>query len=249
MGSGKYGGGIRRFLAAAGTFAAVAAAFIFVMLASGYFTMRMVQIGRRVDVPDVTGLTLAEAREAMVSLNLFVEVATEKHDARVEQGRILGQEPSAGAPIKRFRKVKVVTSLGPKVFTIPDLRGYLLRSALVTLEAEGLRPGRIAYAHSNLAQPDVVVSQDPPPEGESLGHSGVSLLVSKGAREPIYVMPALRGQKAGEVAGLLAEYGLRLGSVRRELAPWVPRGRVTGQYPEAGYPVSRGDTISVVVSN
>ena len=240
---------MRRFLVVAGTYIAVAAAFLIVMMTSGYFTMRLVQIGRTVTVPDVTGLSIDQAQEALVPMSLVVEVAAENHDARLEQGRILAQEPPAGAQIKKFRKVKVVTSLGPKLFTVPDVRGQLLRSALIALEAEGLRPGRIAYAHTSLAKTDVVVSQDPPPEGESLGHAGVSLLVSKGAREPAFVMPSLTGLRGGDVAEVLGDHGLRLGSVRRELAPWTPRGRITGQYPEAGYPVSRGDTISLVVSN
>lgn len=238
-----------RLLVAAGKIAAVAFCFVAVMVASGYFTMRMVQVGALVTVPDVTGRTLEEAGERLAPMNLIVEVAAEHYDARVEAGRILAQEPPAGGDIKKFRKVKVVTSLGPKVFKVPDLRGQLLRSALIALEAEGLRPGRVAYTHTGMAAPDVVVAQDPPPDGESLGHAGVSLLVSRGSRDPVYVMPSLRGLLAGEAADLLEAHGLRLGSVRRELSPWMPRGQVTGQYPEAGYPVSRATSISLVVSN
>lgn len=244
----KERGRLARSLAAAGKVVFVAICFLVVMVVSGYFTMRQVQVGARVEVPDVTGMTLEEAGEVLGPRSLYVEMAAEKHDERVEKGRILVQEPPAGGPIKKFRKVKVVTSLGPKVYTVPDLRGQLLRSALIALEAEGLRPGRIAYAHSVLAKPDVVVSQDPPPDGESLGHAGVSLLVSKGSREPVYVMPGLGGMTENQVARLADSHGLRLGSVRRELDPWVPRGQVIHQYPEAGYPVSRGDTISIVVS-
>ncbi len=242
-------GGLGRILAVVGTFTGVAAAFILTLLASGYFTMRLVQVGRRVTVPDLSGLTIARAQEALVPMSLFVEVAAEKHDERLEEGRILAQEPPAGAPIKKFRKVKVVTSLGPRVFKIPDLRGHLLRSALITLQAEGLRQGRIAHAYTDLAQPGVVFAQDPLPEGESLGQGGVSLLVSKGPRERVFVMPSLRGLPAGVVSSALERRGLRLGSIRRELAPWTASGRVTGQYPEAGHPVAQGDAISIVVSN
>lgn len=248
MGTRKERGRTVRMLVAAGKIIFVAACFLTVMGVSGYLTIRQEQVGARVEVPDVTGMTLEEAAEALGPRSLFVDVAAEKHDARMEEGRILAQEPPAGGPIKKFRKVKVVTSLGPKVYTVPDLRGQLLRSALIALEAEGLRPGRIAYAHSRLAEPDVVVAQDPPPDGESLGHAGVSLLVSQGSRDPVYVMPSLKGLTERQVESMAEEHGLRLGSVRRELDPWIPRGQVSQQYPEAGYPVARGDSISIVVS-
>ena len=249
MGIRRDRGAAGRFLAAAWKVVATAAAFVIVLLASAYFTMRLVQIGARVTVPDLTGMTLDEAGEALTPLSLMAEVAAEHHDERLEQGRILAQEPPAGGPIKKFRKVKVVASLGPRVFTIPELRGQLLSSALIALEAEGLRPGRIAYAYTPLADAGVVVAQDPPPEGESLGHAGVSLLVGKGVRDPLFVMPSFKGVRLGLVSETLERHGLRLGSVRRELAPWAPSGQVTGQYPEAGYPVSRRDTITLVVSN
>jgi serine/threonine-protein kinase len=189
------------------------------------------------------------ATEAVVPLSLIVEVAAEKYDERVEEGRILAQEPPAGGPIKRFRKVKVVTSLGPKVYRVPDLRGQQVRSALIALEAEGLRAGNVAYAHTALAEPDVVVAQDPPPEGESLGYAGVSLLVSRGPRAPVFVMPSLNGLLAGRAADVIEGHGLRIGAIRRELSPYTARGLVTGQYPEAGFPVARGDSVNLVVSN
>ena len=228
--------------------ALLGAAFVVVLLASGYFSMRLALQGRSVTVPDVTGMTSLEAEEALVRSDLFLEVAAEKYDDRLEAGRILAQAPAIGASIKKFRKVKVVTSLGPRVFKIPELSGQLLRSALIGLEGEGLRVGRVVYAHTPIAAADEVVSQDPPPAGESLGHSGVSLLVSKGPRESVYVMPDLSGLDVGEVTGLLRARGLSVGSVSREPHAWLPRGAISRQYPEPGYPVSTGDPITLVAS-
>ncbi|HXI04232.1 MAG TPA: PASTA domain-containing protein, partial [Candidatus Saccharimonadales bacterium] len=162
-------GTVARILVVAGKITAVAVAFFIVMAASGYFTIRLVQVGRRVTVPDVTNMTLAEAQQALVPRSLMVEVAAEHYDERMEAGRIIAQEPPAGAPIKKYRKVKVITSLGPRLFKVPELRGQLLRSALIALQAEGLRPGLTAYTHTGLAEAGVVVAQDPPPEGESFG--------------------------------------------------------------------------------
>jgi serine/threonine-protein kinase len=249
LGSTRETSGIRRFATIVGKAIAVLIAFVAVMLASGYFSMRVALKGRRVTVPEVTGLTLLEAEEVLARMDLLLDVAVEKYDDRLEEGRILAQDPTAGAAIKKYRKVKVVKSLGAKVFRIPDLSGSLLRSALIKLEAEGLSSGRVVYAHTRIAQTDEVVSQDPPPAGETLGHGGVSLLVSKGPREAVFVMPRLTGRRLAEITPLVEAGGLRLGRVRREPHAWLPRGTISSQFPLAGYPVAAGNPISLVVSN
>ena len=59
-----------RVLVATGKITAVAACFLAVTAASGYFTMRMVQLGALVTVPDVTGRTLEEAGEILAPMVL-----------------------------------------------------------------------------------------------------------------------------------------------------------------------------------
>lgn len=239
---------IRRFATGLLKFAGISAAFVTVMLVSGYFTMRLALQGRQVTVPEVAGMTLEEAGERLAGMDLILAVAAEKYNDRLEAGRVLAQEPPAGAGIKKYRKVKVIASLGPKLFTIPDLGGQLLRSALIRLEAEGLRPGRVVHAHTRAADTERIVSQDPPPQGESLGHGGVSLLVSKGPRAAVYVMPDLTGQPLREARSLLERYGFKVGAVRREPHAWMPLGAITRQSPRVGHPVTGGDTISLVIS-
>jgi len=228
-------------------FVVVSSAFVAVLFASGYFAMRLALLGRQVSVPDVTGMTVAEAEERLSREDLFVEASLERHDDRLEQGRILAQEPSAGSELKKNRKVKVVTSLGPRVFTIPDVRGQSFRAARQGLQNEGLRLGGVAYAHTLASEADVVVSQTPLPSGESLGEEGISLLVSRGPREAVYVMPDLTGLTVDQVRGVFEARGLKIGSVRRERGAFAQRGAITRQYPDAGFPVAAGDTISLGV--
>lgn len=239
---------IKKMAVLLGKIGFVSVCFVTVMGISGYFAIRLSVRGTRVIVPDVMGLTLTEAEQRLIREDLILDVAAEKYDDQVEAGRILAQQPGAEAPIKKYRKVKVVTSLGARVFKIPELGGNLLRSALVKLEGEGLKPGRIVHAHTPLASTDEIVSQDPPPAGESLGHGGVSLLVSKGPREAVYVMPDVVGLDFRDVTRAFRQHGLALGGVRREPHAWLPKDAISRQYPEAGYPVAVGDPISLVVS-
>jgi len=249
MASARSRRGARRLVAAAAKFVVITVAFVAVLIASAYFSMRWALLGRQFVVPDVTGMTVPEAQETMARQELFLEPGGERHDDRLERGRVLAQEPPAGSSIKKFRKVKVVTSLGPRVFRIPDLTGQSMRSGLMKLESAGLRAGPIAYAHTLLGEADVVIAQDPLPSGESLGEGGVSLLVSKGAREPIYVMPDLAGRRHDVVRSALESRGLRIGAIRRARGAGTDRGLILRQYPEAGYPVAAGDIVSLVVSD
>src|SRR6266850_2484093 len=237
--------GWKRLAAAIAKFLVISAAFVAVLLGSGYFAMRMALLGRQVTVPDITGMTLAQAQESLLTEELFLEAAAQKNDDRLERGRVLAQEPAAGSPIKKYRKVKVVTSLGPKVFKVPDVRGQSLRSARLALQSEGLKTAHLAYAFAPNVDSDVVLSQDPLPSGESLGEGGVSLLISKGPREASYVMPELIGRPAESVQPALRARGLRIGSVRRERLSGVEKGAVARQYPEDGYPVGAGDIVSL----
>lgn len=237
----------RRLVVTIAKLGATSIAFVAIFLTSGYLTMRLALVGSGVTVPDVTGLTAAAAQESLTREELFLESAAQRHDDRLESGRVLAQEPAAGSKIKKFRKVKVVMSLGPQVFKVPDVRGQSLPAARISIESEGLRTGRVAYTTAPVGDAGLVISQDPLASGESLGESGVSLLVSKGPRESVYVMPDLTGLASGPAEAALRARGLKFGVVRKERGPRSASGTIVRQYPEAGYPVAAGDAVSLVV--
>lgn len=228
---------------------------------SFYLAMRMVFVGREVEVPDLAGLEVDEARATLNRSELYLETAAERYDDRVPKGRVQAQDPPAGATIKKNRKVRVTVSLGPLEIEIPDLRGQSLRTAQLALRRAELSAGHVTSTHSRRAGPDMVMEQHPPASAageeadvsaESIhtsgGQAAVDLLVSRGPREPVYVMPDLTRRRLDEVREFVRRAGLRLGAVRRESAAGWPRGAVVKQYPEAGYPVGRQEIISLVLS-
>ncbi len=223
---------------------------------SFYLTMRQVLGGREVIVPDLSGLSVEEARVALQEAGLNFEESSERHDPVIEKDHVTAQDPEAGTVIKKNRKVRVTISLGELEVPIPDLRGQTLRSAELALQREGLTVGNIAYTHVDLT-PDIVLAQDPPPgpdpftgeEGDQGVYGTVDLLVSRGPLERIYVMPDLTNLTLGEVEALARRSGLRLGAVGRQKVSGVREGRVVRQYPQAGYPVGRQDIISLVLSD
>lgn len=242
-----------------GWFVAICGVLALVFAGSFYLTMRLVFVGREITVPDLAGLSLEEARAELNHVELYMESVAERHDDRVPKDHVSAQDPPAGTTIKTGRKVRVTVSLGPLTVAIPRLEGQTLRGAEIAVQRDGLSLGRIAYAHVEGAPAGLVLAQDPPPaqpdgqgsgEGEEAAGSGdgrLNLLVSRGPRETIYVMPDFTRRSLEDVRRAAERAGLRLGAIRRERVSGVPRGTVVRQYPQAGHPVSRQDIISLVL--
>lgn len=216
---------------------------------SGYLSMRKAVRGGEVEVPALQGKTLAEATQLLKEGGFQLEKSGERSDARVEAGKILNQDPPGGSRLKRNRKVRVVVSLGTEVLQVPLLVGQPARRAEIALQQSGLRIGELAYAWSGATEGDRVLSQEPP-EGTPRAREGqVNLLVSKGPRPRVWVMPLVEGQDLAGATKIFADAGFRVGNIRREASPGTPPGTVLQQYPLAGYPLREGDSINLVVSS
>jgi len=218
-----------------------------VFVGSAIYSMRLALVGREVTVPDVTGLEPAEASAKLLERRLTLEVEGERYDLRVEAGKILAQDPPAGAETKRDRKVKVITSLGSKVITIPDLRGSAARKAQITLRQQGLKLGNLSYIHSPEVRESQVISQEPLPEADRVRDDRVNLLVSQGPQEEAFVMPDLVGMDAQRAQQVLKRSGFRAANVVAEPGSEGSNGEIVRQHPLAGYPVTKRDVITLII--
>lgn len=239
---------VRPGLDAALRFGVLALVLGLLFLASALTSMRLALTGREVTVPDVTGLDPRAAAQMLAAQSLTLEVEGERYDLRVEAGKVLAQDPPGGTQIKRDRKVKVTTSLGSKVITIPDLRGAAARKAQITLRQQGLKLGNLSYIHSPEVRESQVISQEPLPEAERVRDDRVHLLVSRGPSEPAYVMPDLVGMDAGRAQEFLRRQGFRAANLVAQPGQDAAAGIVVRQSPLAGYPVHKRDVVTLVVS-
>ena len=111
-----------------------------------------------VEVPDLTGLTQAEARSRLSELGLTVGDLTSVDDPEVEKDRVISSAPPAGAKVARDAQVAVVVSTG--LVTLPDLTGTPLPQARVELLALGLSPAP-EPEETDAVPVDTVLSQEP----------------------------------------------------------------------------------------
>lgn len=200
--------------------------------------------------PDVGGLTPEEAA-ALVSeqgLRLADVAAAGRYSETVPAGKVVEQRPRPGSLVKRGSPVETVLSLGPQRLSVPDLEGLALPSAQVALAAAGLSLGRTVRIYSGHAEPGTVVEQQPPASTTVAKATPVDLLVAHSAGTEVYLMPDLVYRDYEEVRRFFQRRSFRLGSVRFEPYEGAAEGVILRQFPLAGHPVSRRDSISLVVA-
>ncbi|WP_293767812.1 Stk1 family PASTA domain-containing Ser/Thr kinase [uncultured Corynebacterium sp.] len=92
------------------------------------------------DVPDLSGLTLEEAMQALTDAGLELDEDIEEDtNKEVPKGQIISQSPSGGLQLSKGSKVKVKVSKGQSTTKVAKVEGLDMSSAKATLEAQGFK--------------------------------------------------------------------------------------------------------------
>ena len=134
-------------------------------------------------VPAVIGNELNVAQEKLYNAGLKILVSGEEFNEMISPNKIITQDPTGGAKVKKNREVYVMVSKGGQVMNldIPDLRNKELKEATAFIEEFGLVLGRITYTNHFSVPKDVVIAQTPEPGNIKSNSKEVNLLVSKGS--------------------------------------------------------------------
>jgi beta-lactam-binding protein with PASTA domain len=189
-----------------------ALAMIIVALLSAFIAMRLAIHGREVKVPNLAGLTLAEASDHTRSFGLRLNLENRFYSPNIPPGRVLAQSPAPGATVRREWAVRVTESLGAQQVAIPDLLGQSERTASINIRRLGLEQGVIAHIAAT-GDPGIVIAQTPSPNAAGVDRPRVSLLLSEpeDAESPeAFVMPSLAGLTLASAAARVAAVGLHI---------------------------------------
>ena len=187
-----------------------------VALVCAFATMRIAIHGREVAVPNLSGLSDAEAAVAAKRLGLSLSVENRFYSSAVPPNRVLSQLPSAGSRVRRGWQIRITESLGGQHLDVPDVVGQSERPASLVLRRLQLEVGIVAHLPAP-APAGVILAQSPPPNSNSLTGPDVSLLVSDpedAAERASYVMPAIVGLSLGAASARLATVGLHISSAQ-----------------------------------
>ncbi|HEV8130637.1 MAG TPA: PASTA domain-containing protein, partial [Acidobacteriota bacterium] len=215
---------------------------------SFFMAMKLVIGGQEETVPSVVGQDLSSARKALESTRLQLKIRGERYDRNVPRGKISTQLPGAGIRIKKGAAVNVIVSLGNRINPIPDLEGSTIRAAQLLVAQGGFELGSISEIHLKEEKVDQVVTQFPTPKTRELVGNKIDVLINKGSKPDLYVMPDLLGWDINRTLGFLEKSSVKVSQVTYGLYQDVAMGTIVKQFPESGYPLRLGESVRLEVS-
>ena len=208
--------------------------------------MRVATRAREVQVPDLRGKPLADARRAVENAGLVLRIDDQRlADPKVPADHVLTQSPAPGTVLRSQRPVRVRVSEGLRDPAVPPVTGVPERTAELTLTAEHLVIANRAEIRTADYAEGIVVSQDPPPASRA---RNVSLLVNRGQGNMSYVMPDLIGTIGMRAVEVLRSQGFRVAITATVPYPGLQAGVVIRQSPQAGFQIAQGEPVTIEVS-
>ncbi len=199
-----------------------------------------------IEVIDITGLTVADAKKLLNADGLGVRKAGTEASDEFEEGEIISQTPEAGTFVEANTTIEVIVSSGPARINIPTVKGLTEKEAKDKLEDEGFKV-TVKEDYSATVEKGKVISQSP--GANSLGNKGdtVTITVSKG-KEQVKV-PSLANKTKEEAIKALTDVGLEAGNITEEVSDTVEKGKVIKQGVAADTEVDKGTKVDFVISS
>ncbi len=194
--------------------------------------------GRTVTVPEVVGLSLDAAREAIIGGGLTLGPITTEIQAGGVPGSVASQDPAARQTVPLGAAVNLVVLAG-----VPNVVGMTRADAEAAIAAAGIPIGQVSEKEME-GRPGVVLSQAPAGGTAVDATTQMTLEVSIAPRVEV---PAITGRPLNNAKKVLARAGLEL-DVAAKAESDQAEGTILEQEPAAGQRVDRGTAVRVTIA-
>lgn len=147
----------------------------------------VISAGREIAVPDLSGLTVAQAEEALNDVGLSIGRTSTEYDDIVAKDLILNQDPKPDTNIQAGSKVDVVVSAGAEEkivnVEVPNLVGIDENQAISLISQYGLTLRNLDYKESEDVDKGLVISQSITSGTQVAEGSNIDLVISTGKKE------------------------------------------------------------------
>lgn len=199
-----------------------------------------------VNVPELVGLTTADASRALADSHL--------HDGRADfvvtrafpSGRVVAQSPAVGSAIARGSAVGVKVAVAPRQVTVPDVGLAEAGFAERVLRYNLFEPTPL-YSYDKNVPVGLVIEQLPRAGDTAVTGSPGVLVVSLGPGSGGKSVPDLVGKGLAAARSELASRTL-FAQAKGVLANGVPSGTVVDQAPSAGSVVPETSNVTLSVA-
>lgn len=203
------------------------------------------QGSEEIEVPDVSGMSLDDARKAITVAGFSVGETTKEYSDSVEEGKVMKQTPAAGTMAAQGSKVDLVISQGKDEIEVPDVEGLSLEAARAKIERAGLKLTQAGQQNSSSVDVDCVISQSPSSGTKVPEGSSVSVVISLGKEDTSVSVPNVVGETRDSAVSKLRNAGFIV-DVDSDNSDTVEAGRVISQNVTGK--AERGDRVLIVVS-
>ncbi|RJQ53266.1 MAG: Stk1 family PASTA domain-containing Ser/Thr kinase [Actinobacteria bacterium] len=222
----------------------LAALGVMLLAALAIWAVSAFVVPQTITVPNVVGRTEASARQLLDRRGLEMATTSEFSET-VPKGRVVSQDPEAGATVRVESFVNVVVSRGKEIVEVPNVSGQTLEDATAQLEAQGLVVGKVTREFNPDVTEGVVIRQAPSAGERVAKGDDIDLVVSRGTQTA--TVPNVVGRTTSQARVALGNAGLKM-NVADEQNSDEPAGTVLSQDPSAGTNLPVNSTVSVVVS-
>ena len=220
--------------------AALSIALILLVGGVSYFIFNPNQSAVTRVLPNVVGLTEAQARQELAGLTITIQRAP---DPRIPRDRVASQLPLATIRVSDGSAVTLTISDGPGDAIVPTgLLGKPLEEVRAALTAAGLRVSRTIAIDSE-QEPGIVLKISPEPGSTVEAGTGVVLEIASGNIS----VPSLVGRSEIEARTILTQAGFLVKIVEAYDANQVI-GSVLAQAPSAGEIKLIGSSVTITIN-
>lgn len=144
----------------------------------------IVSQGKEVKTPDLSGMTLVEAEDALEEAGLSLGRTKTEYSDTVEKDKVISQKPESDEKVQAGSEVNIVISLGQKepdvkLVEVPNVIGQSEENALVLLENNSMK-GKSTYEFSDDVEEGLVISQSIAAGIKVAENSEMTIVVSRG---------------------------------------------------------------------
>jgi len=220
--------------------AALSIALVLLVGGVSYFILSPNQSSVTRVLPNVIGLTEAQARQELAGLTITIQRAP---DPRIPRDRVASQLPLATIRVSDGSAVTLTISDGPGDAIVPTgLLGKPLEEVRAALTAAGLRVSRTIAIDSE-QEPGIVLKITPEPGSTVEAGTGVVLEIASGNIS----VPSLVGLNEIEARTILTQAGFLVKIVEAYDANQVI-GSVLAQAPSAGEVKLIGSSVTITIN-
>ena len=220
--------------------AALSIALVLLVGGVSYFIFNPNQSSVTRVLPNVVGLTEAQARQELAGLTITIQRAP---DPRIPRDRVASQLPLATIRVSDGSAVTLTISDGPGDAIVPTgLLGKPLEEVRAALTAAGLRVSRTIAIDSE-QEPGIVLKITPEPGSTVEAGTGVVLEIASGNIS----VPSLVGRTEIEARTILTQAGFLVKIVEAYDANQVI-GSVLAQAPSAGEIKLIGSSVTITIN-